>query len=89
MRLRDITHRLNDLPFKPFKIHLSDGSSVIVRDAGGAILGQSSIVLPTEYAKDEDGLKIAKHWRTIAYSHMVQFSEIDETVEGKQRKRKQ
>jgi hypothetical protein len=88
MRLRDISHRLSDMPFKPFRIHLSDGSSVIVRDAGGAILGQSSVVLPTEYDKDEEGFRFAKHWRTIAYSHMVQFSEVDETVEGKRRKKK-
>jgi hypothetical protein len=88
MRLRDISHRLNDIPFKPFRIHLSDGSSVIVRDSGGAILGQSSVVLPTEYDKDEEGFRFAKHWRTIAYSHMVQFREVDETVEGKRRKRK-
>ena len=88
MRLNDVIHRLSDLPFKPFKIHLSDGSTVVVRDSSGAILGRSSIVLPTEYEKDEEGYRIAKHWRTIAYSHMVQFSEVEETVEGKRRKRK-
>jgi hypothetical protein len=88
MRLRDVVHRLNDLPFKPFKIHLSDGSILLVHENGPVILGRSSAVFPTEYEKDAEGYKIAKHWRTVAFSHMVQFSNMDETIGGKRRKRK-
>lgn len=88
MRLNDLARRMNDIPFKPFKIHLSDGSSISVRDSGNVILGRSSAVIPTEFEKDEDGFKFARHWRTVAFSHMVQFSDLDEPVTGKQPKRR-
>jgi hypothetical protein len=84
----DLLKRVNDRPFKPFRIHLSDGSRLDVTDPGMMIVGESSAVLPSVWTKDEDGHRLAKYWRTIALSHIVQFGDIDETVDGKKRKRK-
>lgn len=52
------------------------------------IVGKSSAVLPSQWAKDDEGYRIAKHWRTIALMHIVQFGDIDETLENKRRRRK-
>ena len=87
MRFKDLFNRVNDRPFRGFRIHLSDGSAIAVTDPGMLILGPSSAVLPTEYGT-EDGERAATRWRTVALSHMVQFSELDESVSGKRRKRK-
>ncbi|MGB7157266.1 MAG: hypothetical protein WBD40_04315 [Tepidisphaeraceae bacterium] len=51
------------------------------------IVGPSSAVLPTEFGSEE-GERVATRWRTVALSHMVQFSDLDEPVSGKRRKRK-
>jgi hypothetical protein len=87
MRVKDLINRLSDQPFRGFRIHLSDGSSIPVTDAGMIIVGPSSVVLPTEYGR-EQGERVATRWRTVALSHMVQFSDLDEPVSGKHRKRK-
>jgi len=87
MRVKDLINRLSDRPFKGFRIHLSDGSSIPVSDPGIIIVGPSSAVLPTEFGR-EQGERVATRWRTVALSHMVQFADIDEPVSGKQRKRK-
>ena len=87
MRAKDLLNRLNDQPFRGFRIHLSDGSAIPVTEPGMMIVGVSSAVLPTEYGRDE-GERVATRWRTVALSHMVQFSDLDESVSGKRRKRK-
>jgi hypothetical protein len=87
MRVKDLINRLSDRPFKGFRIHLSDGSSILVSEPGMIIVGPSSAVLPTEFGR-EQGERVATRWRTVALSHMVQFADSDEPVSGKQRKRK-
>ncbi|HEY8751113.1 MAG TPA: hypothetical protein VIM11_24230 [Tepidisphaeraceae bacterium] len=84
----DINHRLYDKPFKPFRIHLSDGSYIAVTNAGVVLVGESSAILPTELGHDTEGFPVVKRWRTVALAHMVQFSDLDEPVGGKGPKRK-
>ena len=88
MRPEDILDRLEDRPFKPFRVHLSDGTTVDVPEAGMVIVGQSSAVLPSRFAKDEEGRRLAKHWRTIAINHIVQFTDLSEPVNGRRRGKK-
>ena len=87
VRLKDLFNRLNDRPFRGFRIHLSDGSAIPVTEPGMIIVGRSSTIIPTEF-DTEEGERIVTRWRTVALSHMVQFSDLDEPVSGKRRKRK-
>jgi hypothetical protein len=86
MTASDLNHRLYDAPFKAFKIHLTDGSSVNVANAGMVLVGESSVIVPIEIARDTEGYPLVKRWRTLALAHMVQFSDIDEPVSGKRPK---
>jgi hypothetical protein len=52
------------------------------------VVEKSSVILPIEMVNDSDGYPFMKRWRTVALAHMVQFSDIDEQVGGRQRKRK-
>jgi hypothetical protein len=88
MRMADLLDRVNDRPFRPFRIHLSDGSRLDVVEPGMLVVGESSAVLPSVWGKDDEGRRFARHWRTIALSHIVQFGDTDETVENKRRRRK-
>jgi hypothetical protein len=88
MKMQDVLGRLNDDPFKPFRIHMSDGTTYDVLNHGFIIVGPSSAVVTREYAKDEDGRMYAKHWRTIALAHIVQMSDLTEHRNGRGRRRK-
>ena len=79
----DLNHRLYDTPFRPFRIHLSDGATIPVTNAGMVLVGPTSAILPTELGRDADGYPLVKRWRTVALAYIVQFSDIDEPVTGK------
>jgi hypothetical protein len=87
MRAADLMQRLEDAPFKPFRIHLSDQTTIDVTRPRMIVVGRSTAILPTEFELDEDGHRIARHWRTVALVHIVQFSDLDERVNGKRRRR--
>jgi hypothetical protein len=84
----DLNHRLYDEPFKPFRIHLSDGSSIPVTNAGVVPVGESSVILPTELGQDVEGFPVVKRWRTVALPHMVPFSDLDEPLTRKKPKKR-
>ena len=88
MKMQDVLERTNDEPFKPFRIHMSDGTTYDVLNLGFLMVGPSSAVVAREYGKYEDGRLYAKHWRTIALAHIVQFSDLGEHGRGNGRRRK-
>jgi hypothetical protein len=61
-----LNQRLYDSPFRPFRIHLSDGSAVAVTNAGMVLVGPTSVILPTELGRDAEGHPLVKRWRTVA-----------------------
>jgi hypothetical protein len=88
MRMQDVLDRLNDQPFRPFRIHMSDGSTFDVRNSGSILVGISSAIVTSEYGQDEKGRLFTNRWRTIALVHIVQFSDLDEHGRGNGRRRK-
>ncbi|HET6250384.1 MAG TPA: hypothetical protein VFE47_22040 [Tepidisphaeraceae bacterium] len=83
----DINERLYDKPFRPFRIHMSDGSSIPVVNSGIIMVSETSAILPVETGNDAHGYPLVKRRRTVALAHIVQFSDIDEIVSGKGKKR--
>jgi len=79
----ELNHRLYDSPFKPFRLHLSDGSTIPMANARIILVGESSAILPTVMARDIEGFPVVKRWRNVALSHIVQFSDLDEPIGGK------
>ena len=88
MRAADLTRKLEDRPFKPFRIHLLDGTLLDVQEPGMVIVGMSSAVLPKAYGVDEDGRRILRDWRTVALSHIVQFTDLRDHGRSNGRRRK-
>lgn len=87
MTASDLLSRLEDQPFRPFRIHISDGTVLELTQPGMVIVGETSAVLPTMFGTDEDGRRLAKRWRTVALDHITQFSDV-ESSNGKRRKRR-
>ena len=84
----DLNRRLEDQPFRPFRIHLSDGTSVDVIEPRMVIVGTTSAVLPTKWTTDVNGRRVAQDWRTIILVHMVQFSDLNGSRSGGRGRRK-
>ena len=81
-------HKLEDQPFQPFRIHLDDGRTIDLREPGMVIVGLSSAVLPTEFGKEEEGLRIVKRWQTISIAHIVRFTDLGNGSSPKRTRRR-
>ena len=86
MTFQDLARRLNDAPFKPFRIRMVNNTVYDVLDPGMIIVGESSAVIVTQQTRDDQGHRIATDWRTISISHIIEFADIDEK-EIRRRKR--
>lgn len=82
---RDLLKKLHDEPFKPFRVRLSNASTIDVLDSGSVIVGRTSAIMPIEYVNDR-GLLLVERWKTVALSHMVEFIALDTKCNGSKRK---
>jgi hypothetical protein len=87
MSPQDLVNKLHDEPFKPFRVRLSNSSTIDVLEAGSVIVGPTSTIMPLEYV-EEDGLRLVRRWKTVALSHMVEFLDLDAQRNGSKRRRK-
>ena len=88
MRARDLLNKLHDEPFQPFRVRLSNNSTIDVLDANTVVVGPSSAIMPIETTRDgSSGYYLVSRWRTVALSHMVEFVDIDPPKTGSSRKR--
>lgn len=83
----DLLRRLDDRPFRPFRVHLTNGTVIDVPKAGMVIVGHSTAVLPTRFATIEAGKRVAEDWRTIDLVHIVQFSDLQDKPNGNRRRK--
>ncbi len=88
MAPQDLFDKLHDEPFKPFRVRLSNASTIDVLDAGSVIVGPTSAIMPLEYV-EEEGLRLVRRWKTVALNHMVEFLDLDTKGNGSRRRRKQ
>ena len=87
MTNHDLLRKLADVPFKPFRLRLSNSTAIDVTEPGNVIVGDTSAVLPVETYVDDQGFRIVRNWKTIALSHIVEFSDL-EMKEDKSKRRK-
>ncbi len=82
----DLLKRLEDRPFRPFRIHLSDGTVLTVSDPGEVVVGRATAMLFTRFGRSEQGRRIVEDWRTIALLHITQFGEARASRNGRRRR---
>ena len=88
MAPHDLVNKLHDEPFKPFRVRLSNKSTVDVLDAGSVVVGPTSAIMPLEYVQDDGGMLLVRRWKTVAQSHMMEFVDIDSKGNGARRRSK-
>ncbi|HZL36576.1 MAG TPA: hypothetical protein VFC78_14750 [Tepidisphaeraceae bacterium] len=84
---RDLLNKLHDQPFQPFRVRLSNNSSLDVLDPGTVVVGPSSAIMPMESLLGEHGYYLVTRWRTVALAHMVEFVDIDPPQSKSKRRR--
>ena len=77
MSPRDLLNRLHDEPFKPFRVRLTNNSTIDITEPGLVVVGPTSAIMPLQTMKDDVGYTIVTQWRTIATSHMMEFVDIE------------
>jgi hypothetical protein len=87
MTYHDLLRKLNDVPFQPFRIRLSNSSTIDVREPGSVIVGESSAVVPVDTVTDDRGFRVVRDWKTISIGHIVEFVDLREKDPGPKRKR--
>ena len=88
MRARDLLNKLHDEPFQPFRVRLSNNSTIDVLNPNTVVVGPSSAIMPLETMRDGiSGYYIVSRWRTVALSHIVEFVDIDPPKSTSTRKR--
>lgn len=74
---RDLLNKLHDQPFQPFRIRLSNSTTVDILDPNTVVVGPTSAIVPIETVLGDHGYYLVNRWRTVALSHMVEFMDID------------
>ena len=85
MSNHDLFRKMSDVPFKPFRLRLSNATSIDVQEPGNVIVGDTSAVLPVETYVDNQVCRIVRNWKTIALAHIVEFSDLDPKSETKKK----
>jgi hypothetical protein len=85
MSPQDLLNRLHDEPFKPFRVRLTNDSTIDVHEPGLVIVGPTSAVMPIQTTRDDLGYTLVTQWRTIALSHMMEFADIEPPKGSKRR----
>jgi hypothetical protein len=86
MNYRDLLARLNDVPFKPFRIKLSNSTTVDVVDPTMIMVGRTSAIVATRTAEDERGYKVVLDWKTISILHIVEITDLTIKPERKRKR---
>ena len=77
MRARDLLNKLHDEPFQPFRVRLTNNTTIDVLDPNTVMVGPSSAIMPLETLRDSSGYYIVSRWRTVALAHMVELVDIE------------
>jgi hypothetical protein len=85
MSPRDLLNRLHDEPFKPFRVRLTNNSTIDIPEPGLVVVGPTSAIMPVQTMKDEIGYTLVTQWRTIALSHMMEFVDLDPPKSSRKR----
>ena len=87
MTARGLLNKLHDQPFQPFRVRLSDNTTMDVLDPNTVVVGPSSAIMPMESVLGDHSYYLVTRWRTVALAHMVEFVDIDPPKQSSKRRR--
>ena len=87
MTHHDLLRKLDDQPFRPFRIRLVNNTTYDVVDPAMVIVGDRSAVIATQNVRDAHGHRTTTDWRTVSIAHMLEFSDFPPRPNGSRRRR--
>lgn len=88
MTYHNLQRKLNENPFKPFRIKLVNNSTYDVTEPWMIFLGETSAIIATQTRTDDRGYHVALDWRTISISHILELIDIPSNSERSQKRKK-
>jgi hypothetical protein len=88
MNSQDLLRKLNDAPFRPFRLRMANNTVYDVVDPGMIIVGDTSAVVATRNVRDAEGNITTTDWRTISIHHILEFADLAPDRNGGRRKKK-
>ena len=83
MKLDDLLRKLNDNPFKPFRIRMVNSTVFDITQPWMIVPGDSSaIILANPAYVEEKGYQPVHDWKTVSIHHMLEFSDIHSRRNG-------
>jgi hypothetical protein len=77
MSPRTLLNKLHGAPFRPFRVRLTNNTTLDVNDPGVVMVGPTSAIMPIQTTKDDLGYTLVTQWRTVALSHIVEFADLE------------
>ena len=88
MTHHDLLRKLNDRPFKPFRIRMVNNTTFDISEPWMIIAGDSSaIILANPEFREDKGHQIVHDWKTVSIHHMLEFNDIRSKSNGSKRKK--
>jgi len=67
-------------PFRPFRVHLSNNTTMdVLTQRGSVIVGPKSAIMPLQYGDTECGHKLVLRWKTVALDEIVEMVDLEGT----------
>jgi len=88
MTYHDLLRKLNDRPFKPFRIRMVNSTIYDISEPWMIVPGESSaIILANPAFREDKGYQVVHDWKTVSIHHMAEFSDIRSKGNGRERRR--
>ena len=83
MKLDDLLRKLNDRPFKPFRIRMVNNTAFDIPEPWMIVPGDSSaIILANPVYREDKGYQPVHDWKTVSIHHMLEFSDLPSKRNG-------
>ena len=87
MRSSDLLRKLNDRPFKPFRIRMVNNTVFDITEPWMIVPGDSSAIILANPVFREDKYHLVHDWKTVSIHHMLEFADIRSKSNGSRRKK--
>ena len=89
MRAQDLLRKLNDPPFKPFRIRMVNNTTFDITEPWMIVPGESSaIILANPLYREDKGYQPVHDWKTVSIHHMLEFSDLNPKQNGSRKRGK-
>ena len=78
MSAAQLLDRLQEKPFRPFRVRFSDNSTIdVLYPVGSVIVGPTSAIMALQHGNSEYGQKLVLRWKTVALDQIIELVDLE------------